>query len=183
VVEAALKLVAGRPSEAVTVAEIARAAGMTSAAVYYHYASKDEILLEGLREFGEALVAHVATLQRQVSRGTFEVTALPAEVLRWLDEHRDAATVYFIGSAGLTLQLETLRRDIHADLVTSLTTAARAARKGLPGGEAAVIGVGLFALIDASAGSWLRKDDLLQAMGVEGFLAQTEQLAARIVGL
>jgi AcrR family transcriptional regulator len=44
-----MELFASQRSEAITVAEIAEAAGMTSAAVYYHFASKDDILLEGLR--------------------------------------------------------------------------------------------------------------------------------------
>jgi AcrR family transcriptional regulator len=182
VVEAAMHLFASRSSETVTVAEIAKEAGMTSAAVYYHYASKDDILLEGLHDFGELLVAEVVRLQRQVSRNRMPVAELLSHVLEWLAEHRDAATVYFVGSAGLTLPVEAQRRDIRGELVTALTKAARSGRSGVPAGEAAVIGVALLSLIDTAATAWLTNDESMTALGDEEFLVEVTRLAERIVG-
>lgn len=181
-VEAATRLFARRSIESVTVAEIAKEAGMTSAAVYYHYASKDDILLEGLDAFGQQLVAEVRRLQRQLGTDGSTVADLPGRLLAWMDEHRDEATVYFIASAGLTHPVETLRRDMRSELVTCLTQAGRAHRKGVPTGEAAVIGVALLALVDTAASAWLTDAASVTALGREEFLQETSRLAARIVG-
>ena len=55
VVDAAMGLFALHPPEHVTVADIAAAADMTAAAVYYHFPSKEHVLLEGLQLFTGAV--------------------------------------------------------------------------------------------------------------------------------
>ena len=62
IVETAFELFASSPVDTVTVADIAAAAEMTSAAIYYHYPSREEILLEGLREFAESYVGEIERL-------------------------------------------------------------------------------------------------------------------------
>src|SRR3954452_18847755 len=57
VVRSAMELFASPAADAITVAEIADAAAMTSAAFYYHSASKDDSLLEVLRLVVEEMVA------------------------------------------------------------------------------------------------------------------------------
>jgi len=96
VVDAARRLFADKSIESVTVAEIAKEAGMTSAAVYCHYTSKDDILIQGPDAFGQKLVVEVRRLQRQFGTDGSGVADLPGRLRRWLDERRDAATVYFI---------------------------------------------------------------------------------------
>ena len=56
-------LFAMHPPESVTVADIAAAADMTAAAVYYHFPSKEHVLLEGLQDFSRRyLVDHAGAL-------------------------------------------------------------------------------------------------------------------------
>src|SRR5437763_5920904 len=50
-VAAALELFALQPWEMVTVSDIVARAGMTPAAFYYHFASRDELLEELVRDF------------------------------------------------------------------------------------------------------------------------------------
>src|SRR3954467_2935659 len=100
VVEAAMRLFSRHSSEAVTVADIAQEAGMTSAAVYYHYASKDDILLEGLTAFGEALLIEAQGIQLEIAATSESLGEFPVRLLTWVDEHRAAATVYFVSSSG-----------------------------------------------------------------------------------
>ncbi len=95
-----MRLFASPSSDSVTVAEIAETAGMTSAAVYYHFASKDDILLEGLRGFGEGLVVQASRLQEDLAVDGTSIGQLPVRLLAWLDERRDDATVWFVTSAG-----------------------------------------------------------------------------------
>jgi AcrR family transcriptional regulator len=177
-----MRLFAERSRETVTVAEIAGAASMSAAAVYYHYASKDDILLEGLSEFGKTLTAQIRQQQRRIRRGDLALTGIPAELLLWMEGNRDAATVYFTASAGLTLPVESLRRELRVEQVTLLARSVRLARPGLNVSEAAVISVALLSLIDTSAAAWLSEEPALKSLGRDEFLAETTRIASRIVG-
>ena len=59
VIDAAVGLFAVYPAETVTVADIAAAADMTAAAVYYHFPSKEHIILEGLQTFTRDYLAEL----------------------------------------------------------------------------------------------------------------------------
>jgi AcrR family transcriptional regulator len=66
VIDAAMGLFALHPPEAVTVADIAAAADMTAAAVYYHFPSKEHVLLEGLQIFTTRYLAHSAGVDASI---------------------------------------------------------------------------------------------------------------------
>ncbi len=178
-----MRLFAAPSADAVTVAEIAEAAGMTSAAVYYHFASKDDILLEGLRDFGEGLVAETRRLQADMGAPGTSVGDIPVRLLAWLDERQDEATVWFVTSAGVSLAVEELRRELRGDLIGILTQAAKAARPKVGAAEASVIAAGLLSLLETAASSWLTEDESVTGLGRRGFLDETSLLAERITGL
>jgi AcrR family transcriptional regulator len=178
-----MRLFASPTSDTVTVAEIAEAAGMTSAAVYYHFASKDDILLEGLRAFGEQLVAEAGRLQQEIAADGTSVGELPVRLIAWIDERRDDAKVWFVTSAGVSLLVEQLRRELRGELITILTRAAKAARPGVPLAEASVIAVGLLSLTETAASSWLTEDESVTGLGRRKFLDETCLLAERIAGV
>ncbi len=177
-----MRLFAASPSDAVTVAEIAEAAGMTSAAVYYHFASKDNILLEGLRGFGEALVVETRRLQHELAADGTSVGELPVRLLAWLDERRDDATVWFVTSAGVSLVVEQLRRELRGELIAVLIRAAKAARPQAGVAEASVVATGLLSLIETAASCWLTEDESVTGLGRRRFLDETAVLAERIAG-
>ncbi len=177
-----MRLFAASPSDAVTVAEIAEAAGMTSAAVYYHFASKDNILLEGLRGFGEALVVETRHLQHELAADGTSVGELPVRLLAWLDERRDDATVWFVTSAGVSLVVEQLRRELRGELIAVLIRAAKAARPQAGVSEASVVATGLLSLIETAASCWLTEDESVTGLGRRRFLDETAVLAERIAG-
>jgi AcrR family transcriptional regulator len=104
------------PVDEVTVQDIAAVVGMTPAAVYYHFASKEQILLEGMERFRGELIAHVRELAASSSLG---VGDLVAELIGWVARRRVSATVYFVSSIGLNLLVEALRREMRLELVTS----------------------------------------------------------------
>ena len=121
IVDAAMKLFARVSFDDVTVADIADAAAMTPAAVYYHFAGKEQILLEGIRAFSAELV-------QLAQRGVDE--ALPVgDLMTMLLDHvraqRTVASVYFINSAGLHLALEAHRKTVRAELAELFTESAR----------------------------------------------------------
>ena len=102
VIDAAIGLFATYPAEAITVADIAAAANMTAAAVYYHFPSKERVLLEGLQSFARDYLVEVRRLSRETVDGTW-IRTVVIEVLEWLEVHRLAATVYFARSSGLDM--------------------------------------------------------------------------------
>lgn len=178
-----MRLFAAPTSDVVTVADIAEAAGMTSAAVYYHFASKDDILLEGLRTFGEALVAETMRVQQDLAVNGGSIGELPVRLMAWLDERRDEAAVWFVTSAGVSLVVEQLRRELRGELIAILTRAAKAARPGVTVAEASVVAVALLSLIETAASSWLTEDESVTGLGRRKFLDETSLLAERITGI
>jgi len=178
-----MELFASQKSDAITVAEIADAAGMTSAAVYYHFASKDDILLEGLRSVGEDMVAEARRAQQDIAARQASIGELPVRLLQWMDERRAEATVWFVKSSGVSLAVEQLRRELRGELMTVLTRAAKAARPKVPAGEAAVVATALLSQLEISATSWLTEDESLTGLGRRHFLDETARLAQRIAGV
>lgn len=177
-----MELFAEPGSDTVTVAEIAKAAGMTSAAVYYHFASKDDILLEGLRTVGEQLVSETRRLTAEVTDAGHSIGRLPVELLHWIDGRRADATVWFVSSAGVSLAVEQLRREQRGQLMQVLSRAVRHARPGLPAPETAVVATALLSLLEVSASSWLSEDETVSHLGREGFLTEVCLLTVRITG-
>jgi len=178
VADAAMHLYSIRSIEDVTVADIAAEAQMTSAAVYYHYRSKDEVLLAGLRLFTDGLLDELRV----------EIAADPdaalgdiiSSLLEWMDQHRAAALVYFARSPGWSLSIETLRREVRSVMLAlfsaELRTRSGVASKAKQGAAA----VALTTLLEVSASSWLTEDAVLVDLGRRRFSEEVRELAADI---
>ena len=182
VIDGAMGLFATMPVDDVTVLDIANAVDMTSAAVYYHFASKEQILLEGLRLFSEDLLREL----REQLPGADDVNGvrhLLSHVMGWIGRHRTTATVYFVNSIGLNLLVEALRRETRMQMVALLRDAVRAARGRLSSAEAGVIAVGLVSLIETSAASMLNEDVTYQSLGVRRFVHEVTAIGDRIAGI
>ncbi len=185
VIDAATRLFAMRGLETVTVADIADEAGMTPAAVYYHFPSKIDILLEAMRSFSDALVAELAGRVTDASTGNGSTGGLLTGLLGWLDERRPAATVYFVTSSGTNLAAEALRRATRVELMDLLTRAVHATappQRRIQSAEAGVMATGLLSLLETAAASWLAEDAILEGLGQRRFLRETASLAERITG-
>jgi AcrR family transcriptional regulator len=175
-------LFAFHPPESVTVADIAAAADMTAAAVYYHFPSKEHVLLEGLEMFTRQYVATVKELSRVDQDGSW-ASRLVAELLEWLEQNRTAATVYFAHSAGVDAAIEALRRETRIEQVVVLARAVRAhAGRSRSSVEPEVAAIGLVSLIENAASSWLTQDAVFLGMGRRRFVNETASLAQRMVG-
>ena len=181
-VDAAIGLFAVHTPEEVTVADIASASDMTAAAVYYHFPSKEHVLLEGLQRFTTEMLAAMRELARDVD-GEAWAPAFMHDVLEWLDQHRTAATVYFAHSAGIDASIEALRRETRIGQVRILARAIRtlegAARSSV---DHEVAAIGLISLIETGASSWLTQDSVFLGLGRRRFVTEMGALATRLVG-
>ena len=175
-------LFATMPVDEVTVQDIASAVEMTPAAVYYHFASKEQILLEGMQLFRDALLARVRD-HLPVTGEVDGVRLLLADVLAWTNRHRVPATVYFVNSIGLNLLVEALRRDTRLQLVDLLSDAVRAARGRLGPADAGVIAVALVSLLETALASMLNQDVTYRSLGSRRFAAEVGAIGDRIAGI
>ncbi|GGR36431.1 hypothetical protein GCM10010251_60990 [Streptomyces aurantiogriseus] len=178
-IEAATELFATQPPDEVTVADIAARAEMTSAAVYYHFSSKDQVLAEGMRVFATALREQVQALT-EAHRPGADVGPAVTALLAWLGEHRSAATVFFVTSAGMSQEAEALRQESRTELLAELVRLIHKAREDVSDAEAAVIGLGLLALLETAAISQVRGDDVYRSLGHRSFVREVGRLAGRI---
>lgn len=170
------------PVDEVTVLDIAGAVDMTPAAVYYHFASKEQILLEGMQQFRVALL-HEVTAHLPAKGDAAGVGALMEHLVGWCRRHRTPAMVYFVSSIGLNLLVEALRRDTRLELVELLRGAVKNSRGRLAAAEAGVIAVALVSLLETAAASMLNEDAAAQGLGPRRFGAEVRSLANRIAGI
>jgi AcrR family transcriptional regulator len=179
IVEAALRLFARVPFDDVTVGDIADAAEMTPAAVYYHFAGKEQILLEGMQVFSAELIARV----RRAVDEQLPVRETMSATLEHVAKRRTSATVYFINSAGLNIALESHRKAVRVELAELLADASRRARGRLPIAEAGVMGAALVSLLEVSAAAMIARDATFRGIGARGFVAAVGDLADNIIGI
>ena len=175
-------LFALRPPEDVTVADIAAAADMTAAAVYYHFASKEHVLLEGLQIFTGQYLATVRELSRGVGDEDW-TRRLITGLLEWLEQVRPSAIAFFTHSAGVDASVEALRRETRIEQVVILARAIRShTRAKRADVTPEVAAIGLVSLIENAASSWLTQDAVFLGLGRRRFVAETVTLAQRIGG-
>ena len=177
-----MELFATRPVDEVTVQDIASAVEMSPAAVYYHFASKDQILTVGMRQFAERLVDEVrGHLPEPGDRQG--IAALLTHLVAWTGQNRPEATVYFVNSIGLNLMVEALRRETRVELIELLREAARAVRPGVGRAEAGVIAVALVSLLETSLASMLNQDAVHRRAGTKRFVIEVAAIGDRIAGI
>lgn len=175
-------LFATMPVNEVMVQDIAVAVDMTPAAVYYHFASKEQILIEGMQQFRDELLDEVRE-HLPDDGDEAGVRTLIATILGWVRTRRTYATVYYVNSTGFNMTVEALRRDTRAQLFELFRAAVRAARPSARGAEAAVVAVGLVSLVETAIASMLNQDASYRGTGARRFPAEVAATADRMVGL
>ena len=175
-------LFATMPVDEVTVQDIANAVEMTSAAVYYHFASKEQILVEGMQKFSEALLAQVRS-SMPADGDANGIRSLMTHLVSWAGRHRTEAMVYFVSSIGLNLMVEAARRETRLELIELLRVAARASRGPTSKAEAGVIAVALVSLLETSLASMLNQDAAFRSLGHRRFNQEVGRLADVIAGI
>lgn len=181
-----MELFASRPVEEVTVMDIAAQADMTPAAVYYHFASKEQILLEAVVSFRDGLLAEVEDASSSVSTGE-DLVAFVVHLVDWCSASVVPARVYFVHSTGLNTLVEAVRRETRCSLVDSFRFCAAVAHvevllDDVATAETGVVAAALVSLLEISVMSCLTHDSMFVALGSEGFREQVVLLARRIIG-
>jgi len=177
IVEAAMRLHARQDGRPVTVAEIAREAYMSTPAIYYHYPSKDAVLLDGLSQFSAELVSVIRAAGDEAVR-TGTVADLVTSVIRWLDGHRHEAVVWYL-TAPQVINADSLRDELAAQTMAAWRGAVRASRADgaeMTDDEVDVVVVACKSLLEISAQSWLAEDQVRRVLGPKSFLAEVSRI-------
>lgn len=135
-----------RGFSSVSVTDIAKRAGMTPAAVYYHFPTKEDVLLALVGRTGDAITELCA---ESVEAAVVEeaVTALVDRFLAWMEAHPADARLYYQSSQGATADVETLRREQRSHQVTALLNGPlKAARDSMSATELRVVAIALLVL-------------------------------------
>ncbi len=180
IVRAAIDLLSVQLPDAISVADIAAQAGMTPAAFYYHFPSKDDLLNEIVAGFAAEWSAEVtARLEKVHDRE--DVADVVSSMVSWLDDHEKPATVYFVTSVAATEKAEETRRHRRNEL---FEVAIPAIRRVWPSGtpaETGVAGVALIILIEVSARSRLQMDESYRGLGPVRFRSAAASLGRGLV--
>lgn len=180
ILESAVDLLSVHPPDEIAVSDIAAHCGMTPAAFYYHFTSKDEILDEIVSGFAERWSQAVASAMSEV-RAPDDLAACIDAVLTWVEENERPARVYFVTAVGATSACETRRRQIRNDLSKR---AARLFREIAPDQDrvrVAIAGLGLVTLLEITARSRLELDPSYRTLGPVRFRATAGQLAEALI--
>jgi len=101
-----------------TVADVARRAGMTPAAVYYHFPTREDLVVEVVRHIG-AQVQRSADVHPgdEVLQGSALFDRVLDDYGRWVDEHPEEARILWVEAVGLSPVVEAARRETLTALV------------------------------------------------------------------
>lgn len=130
----------------VSVMDIARRAGMTPAAVYYHFQAKEELLAELLVRTGEGILELLCDIDPS-GPGSDQIEVLVDAFLDWLARHPVDGRLYYLSSEGATAEAETLRRKQRRDQVAALREGPlRRLQPGMSSTEQKVVALALLVL-------------------------------------
>jgi AcrR family transcriptional regulator len=180
IVSAATELFTLQAPEMVTVADIADRAGMTSAAFYYHFTSKEELLEELVAEFAQEWVEAVTAIADSISSAD-ELSRLVDESLSWIDEHEQQATVFFLTAVGATATVDATRQETRNALINTFTNMARKIAPTRVVAQPEMSAVALVSLFNTASRSRLALDDVFRTLGPAKFRAEVSALAHSIV--
>lgn len=176
ILESAIELLATSPPDEIAVSDIAAQCGMTPAAFYYHFTSKDEILDEIVATFASEWADEVASGLADLSTPE-DLPPFIDRVLTWIEEREREAQVYFVTSVGATSACEATRRRTRNDLAKKAT---RALRPLVPADDrikSAISGLSLITLLEVVSRNRLVNDASYRTLGPVRFRASAGHLA------
>jgi AcrR family transcriptional regulator len=181
IVRAAVELFGVQPWDLVTIADIVERAGMTAAAFYYHFESKEQLLEGVVRDVATTWALDTAALLEAVQDES-DLDEAVRGLLRWLDEHRQEATVFFVNSSGASQPIEDLRRSVRFDLKQPAAGLVRRVTGRRRRVDVDVAALGLVLGWEIAARSMLAVDDVYRVLGPRRFEREIVALSRRAVG-
>ena len=176
-IAAAVELFSLQPSDLVTVADIVERAGMTPAAFYYHFSSREQLLEEVVREFAEVWTSTVEELLAQATTpdGFCDVAT---RLLDEIEPMEQVAKIFFLSGATAPVLVEQIRRDARTRLIRSAAGAiGRIDSRRATSAPALVSGLSTILLYETALRSRLTLDDAYRTLGPRRFREELSNLS------
>jgi AcrR family transcriptional regulator len=180
-IEAAVELFALQPWEFVTVTDIVERAGMTPAAFYYHFSSREQLLEEIVQTFAEYWGSTIERLLAATETPE-ALASVPAAVLDEMQASEKWATIFFLSSATAPQLVDRIRRDARNRLIRSATKAIRRLDPDRPAAELMVSGVAMIVLSETAVRSQLALDESYRTLGPRRFREELTSLSRVTTG-
>ena len=154
---------------------------MTPPAVYYHYPSKEAVLLDGFQKLG---TGYLGAVERAAERArlTGRMGQIATEVLAWAEETPHACA-YFLAGPDLTPAVSALLHEHRVQAVTLLHEAMlRAPGRPTAAGGAGVLAVALLSLLETAITARCEGDRSVRGLGRDNFADEVASIIEVIVG-
>ena len=178
---AAVELLSLQPWDMVTVADIVDRAGMTPAAFYYHFSSREQLLEEVVEEFAETWVTTIeAALER--ARTIDDLCQIPVTLLTEIEGSQEVARIFFLSAASAPMLVERIHRDARNRLVAAAIDAMTRIVPKRSVAMARVNGVALVLVCEMSVRAHLSLDESYRVLGPRRFRDEIASLSAVAIG-
>jgi AcrR family transcriptional regulator len=178
---AAIELFSLQPWEFVTVADIVERAGMTPAAFYYHFSSREQLLEEVVQRFADDWVATTERLLTD-AESTKALCDVPIALLDEIETYEQSARIFFLSSATAPLLVDQIRRDARNRLIRAAAKAVRRLAPDRPVAEAQVNGVSMIVVCESSIRTRLALDEPYRTLGPRRFREEIANLSRVATG-
>jgi AcrR family transcriptional regulator len=180
-ISAAVDLFSVQPWELVTVADIVERAGMTPAAFYYHFSSREQLLQEIVEDFAQEWIKTIEGLLEQ-AHNPDELCQVPVTLIDEIDRSEQAARIFFLSAATAPLLVERIHRDARNRLIRSATAAVQRIVPDRAPAQASVNAVAMILLYEMAVRVHLSLDEPYRVLGPRRFRAEIASLSRVATG-
>jgi len=163
------------------VADIADRAGMTSAAFYYHFASKEDLLEELVEQFAQTWLEAITSRLRAIS-DIEQLGHFIDDILDWVDDNQSEAMVFFSTAVGATAGVDRCRATTRSQILNATIAELKRLAPSRTPGKVEASSVALLVLIYTAARSQLTTDEVFVTLGHSRFRREVRLLAQSVVG-
>lgn len=178
---AAVDLLALQPWDMVTVADIVERAGMTPAAFYYHFSSREQLLEEVVEDFAQMWVDAIEKMLVE-ARSVDDLCEIPVALLDEIDGSEQVARIFFLSAGSAPLLVERIHRNARNRLVGSAIEAVRRIPPKRSLASARVNGVAFVLVCEMALRSHLSLDESYRVLGPRRFRQEITKLSAVALG-
>jgi AcrR family transcriptional regulator len=180
-IEAAVELFSLQAWDMVTVADIVERAGMTSAAFYYHFSSREELLQEVVDGFSVYWVETIGSLL-ETAEDVDDLCRIPITLLDRMDGQQQVARIFFLSAATAPLLVERIHREARSRLVHAATEAVRRVSPDRDAAAVSVNGVAMVCLYEIAVRAYLSRDEPYRILGPRRYRMHLAALSRLAIG-
>lgn len=180
-IAAAIELFSLQPWEFVTVADIVERAGMTPAAFYYHFSSREQLLEEVVQRFADDWIATTDRLLGEAETPD-ALSQVPLALLDEIEAYEQSARIFFLSSATAPLLVDQIRRDARNRLIKAAAKAVRRLAPDRPAADVQVNGVSMIVLCENAIRTQLALEEPFRTLGPRRFRQEVANLSRVATG-